>query len=404
MNGRDNDNDTRRRSGFLRLSLVEARMVVESVPHDMSVYKGAATESTVGSAPPKRTDTVDDDDGTMRTASCRHPSPEPAAVAAKFHPLPNTAVLEPHRKAFRLIKSSGGTIAKGAFGHYIANAVATTESTTTTSLTEDGKHDDDEDDDNLVDETKQEGGGEDKEATRQKENETTDKTDNNKAIKKSSGGHWYLFIEEVIYLFERGLLEVRDERDNVMNSYDLYRLLPHHGMPLAILLVYLHLRQQTYRVVRHSEARRAVIQQQIKEPAGKQRLAAFGPQLRHVAATAQPPPEEDLARHLAWDVYPPQATYQKRDPGLPAFSVLVTSHSVPFSVDRIRNLVLDHDRVPIKVASVADTGTVILLSVTNIGAPAIGNNGELKSWPVKPKKARKTEEDVIVKDGDAPGG
>ena len=198
-----------------------------------------------------------------------------------------------------------------------------------------------------------------------------------------------------------------------MESYDLYQLLPQHGMPWPVYLVYAHLRQQTFKVVRYSQERRKIIQEQIsylrdqkeekervekeqqlllekeqqqqpqeqkeeqkQQPSPqlsneKKRRPNFGLRLRKAAAEARPPPWDDLARHLAWDVYPPDAKFKIREPGLPAFSVLVTSHASPFPVERLQTLVQENDSVNIKVATVADTGTVILFGVTNIGAPSM---------------------------------
>ena len=352
-------------------------------------------------------------------------------------PIPNNAILDPARKLFRLRKSSGGTIAKGAFGFHISfellaasSSSSTTTSTVVATTSGNGEQDvvaassnppqaqqqgqqQNEEKTSTSNPDLEEDENMDKEEKEKAEDSATDQTTRDAKAKTGNPTHktqrptivseWYLFIEEAIYLHERGLLDVHDETERKMESYDLYQLLPQHGMAWPIYLVYAHLRQQTFKVVRYSQERRKIIQEQIvylqqekeekeqrqkqkqqlqeqqeqqQSPPSKQekrqkRRPNFGMQLRNSAAQARPPPWDDLARHLAWDVYPPDATFQKREPGLPSFSVLVTSHASPYPVDRVRTLVLENDPVPIKVASVADTGTVILFGVTNIGAPSL---------------------------------
>ena len=80
----------------------------------------------------------------------------------------------------------------------------------------------------------------------------------------SSGGYGYilgkagslefthhLFAEEVLFLFERGMLRAYDD-DKQLNLQDLYRYLEICHIPLYVSLVYQHLKAQTFRVVRCS--------------------------------------------------------------------------------------------------------------------------------------------------------
>jgi hypothetical protein len=86
----------------------------------------------------------------------------------------------------------------------------------------------------------------------------------------------YLFIEEVLFLHERGLLHAFAEDDNndevVVTRHDssserrqpmelseLYALLPVCNVSMAAYLVYQHVRAQTYRVVRHTETRQKLL-------------------------------------------------------------------------------------------------------------------------------------------------
>jgi len=105
------------------------------------------------------------------------------------------------------------------------------------------------------------------------DNEQTATTKNPSSVAR------YLFLEEVIYLHERGMLhaylsleeEEEEEDDNdgadrdnnkkkPLELRDLYELLPICHVPLATYLVYQHVRAQTYRVVRHTAGRRALLQ------------------------------------------------------------------------------------------------------------------------------------------------
>jgi hypothetical protein len=295
--------------------------------------------------------------------------------------LPNNAILDPRRKLFRLRKSAGGTVSKGAFGVHISDnpvqncspkaedTLRSDQKATEQGMATKGNHSDEQnhlgntDSENVV------------QQQRNHETDTKEEICNHNGTKASD---WYLFIEEAIYLHERGLLEVYDENETRLEGHDLYRLLPKHEVPLPIYLVYAHLRQQTFKVVRYSAERRHIIHQQLKAPEEKEKLR-YSPELRQAAVEARLPPLKDLALHLSWDVYPPDTIFQKRNPGLPHFSVLVTSHTQPFSVHSIRKLVLENEPVPVKIATVAETGTVVLFGVACLSAPSIRPDAEKAS-------------------------
>lgn len=254
----------------------------------------------------------------------------------------------------------------------------------------------------------------------------------------------YLFIEEVLVLFEKGLIEVyRDDNDQPrknnnknddnehadlkqLNAKDLYNLLEPLGVPLPLYLVYAHLRQQTYRVVRHTPTRRALLlemdairyQKQPKQmddqpvKSGNQRaelakskeektalnrsrllmkqncrLKELRLALRHDAATASPPvwltrtcfgissSSEHPALQPAFDVYQPNGSFSRSFPGLPNFSVAVTSYAhrcLTFS--QIQNLLITTTScqgIPLKIATVSESGTVVMFGVTDSGVPKI---------------------------------
>lgn len=280
--------------------------------------------------------------------------------------LPASAVSDPERKLFRLVRSSGGTLSKGGFGiHVPISSVTMIEEEKAPQKKMDKL------------EGSRNTSTDQSEASREKDIETNVSNDQSTRIS------WHLFLEEVIYLHERGLLEAYDTNEQRLDSYHLYKLLPDHDIPLAVFLVYAHLKQQTYKVVRFSRERRNIILQQQQQKEQKQQLPGGKENgqrtplpflLREASARAKLPPFHSIDCELAWDVYPPNTTYQKRDPGLPAFSVLVTSHTRPFHFDRIRALLQENDPVRIKLATVSESGTVVLFGVTDIGAPNIAPN------------------------------
>jgi hypothetical protein len=102
----------------------------------------------------------------------------------------------------------------------------------------------------------------------------------------------YLFMEEVLFLHERGLAralmstsatrveEVDDVDqnksiiDDIVTSLDtsqLYQLLPIMGISLAVYRVYSHLRQQDFRVLRHDPNRYGILCRQQKHQEDKRK-------------------------------------------------------------------------------------------------------------------------------------
>jgi hypothetical protein len=102
----------------------------------------------------------------------------------------------------------------------------------------------------------------------------------------------YLFMEEVLFLHERGLARAlmstsatREEEiddvdqnkgiiDDIVTSLDtsqLYQLLPIMGISLAVYRVYSHLRQQDFRVLRHDPHRFGILCRQQKHQEDKRK-------------------------------------------------------------------------------------------------------------------------------------
>ncbi|KAL7556507.1 hypothetical protein ACA910_000970 [Epithemia clementina (nom. ined.)] len=216
----------------------------------------------------------------------------------------------------------------------------------------------------------------------------------------------YLQIEEVLFLFERGLLEAVDERETVMEMPQLYALLNHHTsdsagamLSLPIYLSYAHLRQQGYRVVRHSPERRKILmamEEDKRNPANKKRspenndddngadyygrckkpFSVLKRELRDASCMVVPPAigsgVDGGPLRLAWDVYPPDQNFSRSAPGLPSFSVLVTSYSegmITFS--QISQCIRDSHPTPIKIATISDGGIVVMFGVTDECIPPI---------------------------------
>lgn len=83
----------------------------------------------------------------------------------------------------------------------------------------------------------------------------------------------YLFIEEVLFLHERGLVEVyRDtEEKDRLESKHLFAMLPKLGVPFPVYLTYAHLRAQTYIVMRHAPRRLDIVDALAKKSARKRK-------------------------------------------------------------------------------------------------------------------------------------
>ena len=64
----------------------------------------------------------------------------------------------------------------------------------------------------------------------------------------------YLFMEEALFLYERGLIEVYDENNNInLDSSQMFEILKEKSdVSLPVYLVYKHLRVQTFVVVCHT--------------------------------------------------------------------------------------------------------------------------------------------------------
>jgi hypothetical protein len=207
----------------------------------------------------------------------------------------------------------------------------------------------------------------------------------------------YLFVEEVLFLHERGLLECLGsapantdatvDPTDTMDTAQLFRLLPLLNMSLPMYLVYQHLRSQDFRVLRHDPNRLPLLKRQeelrsMREKGLPLRHEATGlrHQVRSSIAQALPPsiPSEG-ALTIAWDAYLPNSQFGKTHPGLPDFYVVVTYYNEPHvRFAQIEELVVNHCHgIPLKLATISDSGTVVMFGVSNMGVPSIHDaNGD----------------------------
>ena len=257
----------------------------------------------------------------------------------------------------------------------------------------------------------------------------------------TTNSHHFLFVEEVLFLFEQGLLHaycgdtddlaseapktLRNENES-LSRLELFQMLTHAGISLPTYLVYQHLRAQTYRVVRHTSTRLPILVQQIAwqnrtqnhgkstasalpsiidnavkqrdnlgssvlEPPGlpedvnQRRLQNLKRQLRWDARKALPP----APGSIAWDGYRPSASFSSAAPGLPDFYVAITYMTneeteslsylhlrsllqqtvIPDATDEEGVDLMTQKRIPLKIATVADSGTVLLFGITDCIVP-----------------------------------
>jgi hypothetical protein len=271
-----------------------------------------------------------------------------------------------------------------------------------------------------------------------------------KCEKTVATAHHYLFIEEVLFLFEQGLLHAFREgaADGVLSPspaaaaeeaplsrFELFELLERAGVALPTYLVYQHLRAQTFRVVRHTPTRRAILVQQIAlqnpeantshehsaddnaleeslvvfesvsdhgnvtldaaNPSHQRPVQALKRQLRCDTRQALPPVPGAI---IAWDGYHPTASFSAAAPGLPDFYVAIAymtntdGNDGTFSYRDLQSLLrqtivprvptneeeeeevyhptnVEETRIPLKIATVSDSGTVLLFGITDFGVP-----------------------------------
>jgi hypothetical protein len=365
----------------------------------------------------------------------RHETPEPApalALALESRaptPLPVRCVLDTQQRLFLVTRSKGKTLASGGFGIAVANTTNTNTAASTAqplpaksavvTVPVDAK--------SLLLEHIGANTHATTITTATKTNDTTTAT-----TTTTTTTQLYLFIEEVIYLHERGMLECYEPREGsggddfhatndavgvLMDSYRLYSLLDVCGVSLATYLVYAYLAKQDFRVMRHDSTRRPILEAMQEQyakllltvstsaPAAvvgvvgdkgddkdneeeataavhktlkkDPELQALRARLRLAAATAAPPamiaaPNTAAPASIAFDCYKPNSAFRKSAPGLPDFYVAATHYSTAkLSFRQIQQLLHQADGLPLKIATVSDSGVVIMFGITDYGVPNI---------------------------------
>jgi hypothetical protein len=208
--------------------------------------------------------------------------------------------------------------------------------------------------------------------------------------KSSSNTSIFLFVEEVLFLHERGFLRAMDEEGRKsLDTSQLYQLVSLMGLSLSTYRVYSHLRCQDFRVLRHAPSRLNMLrlqeQQHMQSTAETIRLRR---QVRESIQTAEVPSlftnrnnindrfTDDLK--IGWDVYYPDCNFAKTHPGKPDFYVAMTFYNVllvPFS--KVRHLLQEEcHSIPLKLATVSDSGTVVMFGVTGSDIPPINKVDE----------------------------
>ena len=183
----------------------------------------------------------------------------------------------------------------------------------------------------------------------------------------------YIFIEDVVFLFERGLLECRDPKSSRMTRSQLYQLLPEMGMSLAVYFVYAHLRSQDFRILRYSPDRLSILRRQQEPSLPKKEIGELKRAVRKTVQNATIPSIPESGLNICWEAYKPKTQFAKTRPGIPDFYVAVTYYNRPHvTFSNIMNLVQQEcDGIPLKLATVSDSGVVVMAGVSPDGVPNI---------------------------------
>lgn len=229
---------------------------------------------------------------------------------------------------------------------------------------------------------------------------------------------------------EESILDITSQ--TAMDTQELYALMLNElNFPLSVYLTYSHLRSQMYRVIRHSKHRLSLLKrlENADTNAGKKkrkhnesngtstrnldmsmdtkaegistrngiekpnetkitfnqlkrelRKDIFEAPIPYVLYSSQETHanyngdsrDSDCLSKLAFDVWNPDSSFRKTNPGLPDFVCAITCFAEPsirFSL--IRALVQSCGEVPLRLATVADGGTVIMFGLTDYGVPPL---------------------------------
>jgi len=393
-----------------------------------------------------------------------------------FHDRPIVCILEKTTaiercRMFRVIRSKGKSLASGGFGVTITtssngeeNDIEKEEGEASTHQ-QFPRHNLDAKVSTCINKAPQRGGddNDNKEETstfhKIKRNADDDDDNNSNQIRGETTtiSAEYLFVEEALFLHERGLLRVlmstsmtgeeicdieskiiTDDIVTPLDTSQLYQLLPTMGMSLAVYRVYSHLRSQDFRVLRHESNRYELLrrqhhqqeerrnrqeeqkhqqeaqtqgkQQQLEEDEicndrqisdslphkfNRKQSIRLRRQVRESIQNATPPSipfpsvnstnddgdnydvnssqKGDDKIRLCWDAYNPNSNFGKTHPGFPDFYVAVCFYNVPtVRFSDLKALIKEQcNGIPLKVATVSDSGTVVMFGITEIGIPPL---------------------------------
>ena len=259
----------------------------------------------------------------------------------------------------------------------------------------------------------------------------------------------YVFVEEALFLRERGLLRVwAEDGTSELDLRGLFAMLPGLGVPFAAYATYSHLRAQTYIVLRHSAGRLDLVDriEELEgtvgsacgdggdalpgdgtgggggggrgkggegppESGGGRRggrgrrgerhgiLRGLKKRLRAEEAQAPapsvllptesigpdpdpdphpdsdpdgPPPPRQSKPPIAFDVYGPNSSFRRSNPGRPEFCVAISPYAAPSPTFTSVLALMTYVRgVPVSLATVADGGTVVMFRLTDYGVPPL---------------------------------
>jgi hypothetical protein len=320
---------------------------------------------------------------------------------------------------FRVTRSRGKTLQSGGFGVVVAVRLDDEGQEIFTTLMREEEEEGEEDDDNEAEDAQEGSPTTEYQSPGDIENgrhnnsppQDSEPADGIKPKPKAKKVFDYLFLEEVILLSEQGLLECypdpreqgSDQNPTPLSSSQLYALLDSLQVPMASYLTYAHLRQQTFRVMRYAPRRLPLLQELQECPfsISSKQFRSLKLKLRRNLQQSPPPtvfdnsitqiatptttgtsasvenesPQIQPQPQFAYCVYPPDSQFSRSNPGQPAFLVVVTY----FGQSTLTFFTLLHllelaNGIPVKIATVADSGAVVMFGISDFGAPTISDS------------------------------
>ena len=112
------------------------------------------------------------------------------------------------------------------------------------------------------------------------------------------------------------------------------------------------------------------------------KLKEFKRKIRKTFEQSPPPGIPDIGLHICFDVYMPNATFSKLNPGLPDFVVAATFYNGSrVSFMDCQKILEQCKGIRLKIATVSDSGTVVMFGITNFGVPLFEKTQEAELKP-----------------------